>query len=109
MNLKKQIRRILKEEYTLSIFAKRSLLYIDDEVDYLLDNIYTPKKICRYENPIEFLYVIIEATFERMYYKYYNNIDDNSDEWGQIYHYIADYIKEKHNTRIMQYYINNCG
>jgi len=88
MNIKETIRRILKEEFNsenIPLKVKRRLAVVDELFIYLMDKIYRPEKICWYTDSDEFIEVVTSAVIERMYYDYFGDIDDLSDEWTRIY------------------------
>jgi hypothetical protein len=87
----------------------RRISHIDELVKYGFENIYTPDIICdSYENGEVLLDVIIEWVVERMYYKFFNNLDDSSDEWGRVYNLVVEYINDVYSDTIRNYYSNNC-
>lgn len=110
MNVKEQIRRILKEERNMNISLRRRLVVIDEELIRIMDYVCESKDICEYSNGEQLLDVVIEMVAEFMYFNYYqNNIDDNSGEWGEIYYEMVEYIKNKYGKEIIQYYKIKCG
>jgi ADP-ribose pyrophosphatase YjhB (NUDIX family) len=109
MNLQKTIRRILREETNINMRLRRRLSLIDEEVKYRMDVVYRPNNICRYESGEELLEVITEATIDSIYYKYFDDIDDTSDEWVKIFLFIEKYIKDKYGSDLKNYYHINCG
>ena len=89
---------------------KRRLQIIDHLVKYSIKNFYDSEKICElYENSEEFLSVLIEAVIHRMYYDYFGDISDESEDWSEIYNFIEKYIKNKHGYNIMEYYYKKCA
>lgn len=108
-DLQEQIRRILKEETKMNIRLKRRLGMLDYEVEHRLSVIYRADTICRYESGEELLDVVGEAAIDSMYWNYFANIDDNSAEWGEIYHNMVKYITDKYGEKIKEYYHINCG
>jgi len=109
MNLQETIRRILREETNINMRLRRRISLIDEEIKYRMDVVYRPNNICRYESEEELLEVITEATIDSMYYKYFDNIDDTSDEWVKIFFFIEKYIKDKYGNDLKNYYHINCG
>ena len=108
MNLEETIKRILMEESRPLKIMRRSHL-IDDELKRLMNDIYKPNKICIYTSGEELVNVIIEATIDAMYWTYFGNMDDNSNEWSSIYHYMVNYLEDKYSKELLTYYDNNCN
>ena len=111
MNIKETIRRILKEEFNsenIPLKVKRRLAVVDELFIYLMDKIYRPEKICWYTDSDEFIEVVTSAVIERMYYDYFGDIDDLSDEWTRIYIGIQKYLKHKYGKMMEEYYNHNC-
>jgi hypothetical protein len=44
-----------------------------------------------------------------MYWNYFANIDDNSNEWFNIYIDMVKYIKNQYGDEIRNLYIDNCS
>jgi hypothetical protein len=109
MNLQKTIRRILFEETDVNTRLRRRIHYVDTEIKYRMNVVYTPDNICRFESGEELFDVVSEATIDNMYYKYFDDIDDTSKEWEKIYYLIMDYIQMNYGKDIMEYYHINCG
>lgn len=87
----------------------RRLSEIDILVKKSLDEIYTPNKICDlYDSGETLLDVVTEYVVEIMYYRYFTDTDDLSDEWRETYDMIVKYMKEAYSDGIKDYYNNNC-
>jgi hypothetical protein len=109
MNLQEQIRRILKEETKMNTRLKRRLGVIDDKFYRLMSTVYGPDKICRYKSGEKLLDVVGEAVIEFMYCNHFSDIDDNSEEWSEMYYGMVEYIEDKYGKKIKEYYHINCG
>ena len=107
--LQEQIRRILKEETKIKPFIRRRLGMLDYEVEYRLSAIYRPDNICQYKNGDELVEVVMEEAIDSMYWNYLADIDDNSEEWVNIYYEMVKYIRNKYGDKIKEYYHINCG
>ncbi len=108
-NLQEQIRRILKEETEVSTYLRRRLGMLDYEIEYRLSAIYRPDNICQYKNGDELVEVVMEEAIDSMYWNYFADTDDNSEEWVNIYYEMVKYIRDKYGDEIRNYYIDNCG
>lgn len=107
--LREHIRKILKEQFEVPVRLKRRLKFVDDTVDYFMIGTYIPDRVCDYKDGEELLNVVGEAVIERMYYNYFSDIDDNSEEWSRIYYGMVEYIEKKYGDEIKEYYHINCG
>jgi hypothetical protein len=104
-----QEQRIIEEETKMNIRLRRRLGMLDYEVEHRLSVIYRADTICRYESGEELLDVVGDAAIDSMYWNYFANIDDNSAEWGEIYHNMVKYITDKYGEKIKNYYVENCS
>ena len=44
-----------------------------------------------------------------MYWDYFaNTIDDDSDEWNEMYRFISIYVEQKFGDKLKQYYHTQC-
>lgn len=110
MNLHEQINRIqsmmgVNESHLTSL--KRRLEQLDEDVESIIES-YNSDMICSFENSKIFLEDITETAIESMYYIYFSDIDDESDEW-ELYYGMIDYISKKYGERIDKIYQTNCG
>ena len=111
MNLQETIKKILKEEFdskSIPLNIRRRVSHIDEYFIYLLDKVYKPENICRYIDSDEFVEVLISAVIDGMYYKYFSDVDDLSDEWTKMYLGMQKYIKHKYGDGLKNYYNQNC-
>jgi len=109
MDIRKNIKKILKEETKMSFRLRRRLDMLDWEVEYKLSAIYRPNNICQYKNGDELVEVVMEAAIDSMYWNYFADTDDNSGEWANMYYDMVKYIREKYGDKIKEYYHINCG
>jgi hypothetical protein len=63
--------------------------------------------ICDYDLD-EFITMIIQWVCERMYYDYFGDIDDESEEWSSIHNIIVKYVESVHSNNIEQFYSDAC-
>lgn len=111
MSVKESIIRILREEFnstSIPLKVRRRLGAVDELFIYLMDKIYRPEKFCEYTDSDEFIEVVISAVIERMYYNYFSDVDDLSDEWTHMYIGMQKYLTEKYGNMMKQYYEKNC-
>ena len=109
MNLKKSIRRILREETRPFKIMRRTHL-IDREITRLLDRVYFDKRICgRCNNADMFVRVVTESVVENLYFNTFYMIDDLSTEWEKMVDFIYDFIKDRHGKNLIDYFNNTCN
>jgi len=82
----------------------RRINNIDDLVDYRLER-YTYLDVC--DVTMEgFFYMISQWVIEAMYYDYFGDVDDLSEEWTTMYRFMSKYIDSVHRKKIEDFYIN---
>jgi len=102
-----QEQRIIEEETKMNIRLRRRLGNIEYEFYRLMKEVYRPDIICGYyRSGEELVDVVGGAVIEFMYFNHFN---DDSGEWGEIYHDMFKYIKDKYGEKIKEYYHINCG
>ena len=109
MKLKKSIKRILREETEIPIRVRRRITIIDELLPFKVKNYYKPDSLCKYESGEELLEVVMYSVIETMYYDYFGDIDDNSQEWRIMFESMEKYIKDNYGERLKTYYHTNCG
>jgi hypothetical protein len=110
MNLQENIRKVLIEDRKLSNFLRRRLDMLDYEVEKNLGTPFAGSNICIFfKSDIEYFETIMENSIDAMYYNYFSHIDDNSGEWAHTYLDMVNYIRNKYQDKIMEYYDDNCG
>jgi hypothetical protein len=109
MNLKDNIKRILREE-TRPLKAMRRTHLIDNEINRLLDRVYKGKKICElYDDEDMFVRVVTEAVVENLYFNTFYMMDDTSLEWEKSVDFIYDYVKDSYRKMLTDYYKKHCN
>ena len=106
---KEHIRTILKEESNFSLKVRRRFTEMDLSLAYIIKKFYEPNMICGYKDSQDLFEHISHSVIEIIYYEYFEDIDDLSDEWEQMYYMMAEYLKNKHGAAIDEYYHLNCG
>jgi len=108
MDLKKTIRRILREERA-PIKVLRRTHEIDREFKRLMSRVYRPDNICEYRDGSELFQVVTEAMLENLYFNTFYQMSDLSDEWEKIADFISNYTWEKYGKEVLDYYKDNCN
>lgn len=102
---------IITEEQYNNLSVKRKLYVIDELINIRMKQIYKGGNFyvdyCDYGSDT-FIDIIIEWVVERMYYDYFGEMDDNSEEWANIYRMIIEYIKKIHSNKIIEQYNKMC-
>ena len=110
MNIRKSIRRILKEETSDEVFIRRRFHELDNLLIELVRNTYGPHKICQYRNSEEFIeYLIYNIINDHIYYTHFEHIDDTSKEWEKLFRLMEEYLTETWGLKLEKYYHTNCG
>ena len=94
-----------------SPYLRRRLDMLDYEVEKnLYGQPFGGSNICIFfKSDIEYFESIMENSIDAMYYNYFSHIDDNSGEWAHTYLDMVNYIRNKYQDKIMEYYDDNCG
>ena len=111
MNPQESIRRILREETSNPInLILRRLESLDWLVEFSVREIERQYNgICNVRTPENFVEIVIEKTGDGMYWDYFaNTIDDDSDEWNEMYRFISIYVEQKFGDKLKQYYHTQC-
>ena len=110
MRLRSVIRKVLKEETVFPLKLKRRIYYVDDEINYLMANVFKPNIICNYYRNSEALVrAVFYGAIERMHITYFREMYNGSDEWNNIYRLLYRYLDSKYSDKIKEYYHINCG
>ena len=99
---------IITEEQDVRLSILRRLSSVDDWTNYYLTTEPYYFNICNYDFE-DFLSMVIQWVCEKMYYDYYNDVDDDSEEWSLIHNIIVKYIELVHSNTINDFYKNKCG
>lgn len=60
----------------------------------IVSNEYNTQSFCStFKSPRELIFTIIEEVSSIIYYRYFSEIDDESEEWGDVYELNYNYIK----------------
>lgn len=99
MSLQESIKRILKEETTIPIKARRHLNHLDDYYNYEFNSatIY----VHRYKNKQRFIRNFILELFERFYQGFLSNdIRRFTDEFNIMENYVKVYVLDNHSQQL---------
>jgi hypothetical protein len=95
MSLQESIKRILKEETTIPVGARRNLTYLDDYYNYEFNS--AKKYVHRYKNKQRFIHNFILELFERFYQGFLSNdIRRFTDEFNIMENYVKVYVLDNH-------------
>lgn len=107
MNVRKTIQKILREESEIPIFLRRRISYIDE---YFRESTQDwGLNLCDFNSGQQLMEKLIFDTLEKMYFSFYNDMDDTSTEWFNIAEYIEKYLLKKYMNDIEKSYHINCG
>ena len=95
MNLQESIKRILKEETTIPIKARRHLNHLDDYYNHEINH--AKKYVYKFKNKQRFIHNFIHELFERFYQGWLSNdIRRFTDEFDVIEDYVKVYVFDNH-------------
>jgi hypothetical protein len=97
---------LITEEQDIRLSALRRLSIVDTLIKIKLEEEFNFD--CNYgaEGLLENL---VEWTNEIMYYNYFSDIDDDTDEWHKIWNIYYDYITTTYAKEIFDLYDKKCG
>lgn len=105
MNLKQIIRKVLKEEQTkIPTRARRLVGEYEGLFRYHFNKHSGSGRICWSRDEESAMENILYDTIENIYYGYFEDMDDNSEEWGVIFKFIENYLKEKYTDMVYKEY-----
>lgn len=98
---------IITEQQYRKIYLSRRLYAIDDEIDNFFRRI-VPRNFCKFgaDGAIE---DAIDFVVDRMYFDYFGDIDDSSEEWESVYKMIKQYVRKAHSDKIIDFYNKICS
>jgi hypothetical protein len=98
--------RIIRRLYAIDLIVQYRLDYYDDMI--LSDNNSRFFKFCDKDENYFFL-VVSQWVIEHMYYNYFGDVDDASEEWKEIYNIMEKYIDALFGKKIKDFYNDRCG
>jgi len=97
---------VLKEE--LSARVRRRVTSIDWQIEFAVKEVKRQNNVCNMRED-DFIETVIEKTIDSMYWDFFSDMDDNSDEWTSAYYYMVRYINNNFVNKLRQNYHLNCG
>ena len=98
---------VLKEE--LSARVRRRVSAIDWQIGFAVKEVARQRtNICNMGES-GYIETVIEKTIDSMYWDFFSDMDDNSDEWTSAYHYMERYINNNFVNKLRENYQLNCG
>ena len=98
---------VLKEE--LSARVRRRVSAIDWQIGFAVKEVARQRtNICNMGES-GYIETVIEKTIDSMYWDFFSDMDDNSDEWTSAYHYMERYINNNFVNKLRENYHLNCG
>ena len=100
---------IITEEQNLKIKVLRRL----SAVDFMLNNLSNFSSgiflnLCKYDFDDVFT-MIIQWACENMYYDYFGDLEDDSEEWAYVHSVIVKYIETYHSETVKDFYDKKCN
>ena len=95
--------RVIRRLYAIDLIVQYRLDEYDDKIksdkDFGLCN----------ENKEYFYDVVSRWVIEHMYYNYFSDIDDTSEEWTETYNIMEKYIDSLFGKKIKDFFTDRCG
>jgi hypothetical protein len=107
--MKDLIKQILREEVEIPVRVKRRLNIIDDLLPSKVKYDYGPKSVCKYVSDEEFIDVVKDSVIDNIYWDYFSDMDENSEEWVKSFRYMEKYINDVYGDELKKHYHLNCG
>lgn len=111
MNLQEDIDRIkevmgvLNEDWETSF--KRRIHNIDGLIPLMVDYYKKTVNTCKVDEEI-FIEDITYNTIDHMYWTYFSNIEDDTDEWTQMFRAMEKYIEDNFSEELRNDYRSHC-
>jgi len=106
VNLKEQIRRIIKEETQVPTQVLRRHHLIDEMFENMRSRYH--RLFCEYRNPNILLGVLYERTLSDLYHAWFSETVSD-DDWDYASEYILKYLKDKYEKSTVMYWENECN
>jgi hypothetical protein len=87
---------------------RRRLNIIDDLVDKAMNEVKRQYYLCELTQD-NFIILVFNLVVEFLYWQHYSHIDDNSEEWDNMFNAIISYIDMEHFNNITNWFLTKCG
>jgi hypothetical protein len=112
MNLQENINRIKEVMGVINegweILLKRRIHNIDELMSFIVGEVTDRNDICEWDVD-EFLVAVAYSMINHMYWDFFGNIDEDSEEWSKMYKLMEKYIYDKFGEELRQGYHIICG
>jgi hypothetical protein len=98
--------RLLRRLYAIENLVEYRL---DDYTDMILSNNDSRFFGLCNENEDYFYEIVIRWVMEQMYYNYFSDVDDTSEEWSEMYKMMEMYIDTLYSKIIKDFFNNRCS
>ena len=102
-----QFKTIIESEVPLQV--RRRTFWFEDYLNHTLGHM--DKFIFNQYSQIDDFYVylekVIEETVDRLYWGWFSEMDDTSDEWIMSANYISKYIRDNFYNKIQNHFLKN--
>jgi hypothetical protein len=95
--------RVIRRLYAIDGLIKYRLDHYNNMIEVMMDF-----GLCN-ENKEYFYAVVSRWVIEQMYYNYFGDIDDLSEEWTEIYNIMEKYIDSLYGKNIRDFFTDKCG
>jgi len=87
---------------------RRRLGIIDDLVNQAMDEVEKQYNLCELTED-KFIILVFNLVVDLLYWQHYSHVDDNSEEWDDMYNSIISYIDSEHIDKIVNRFSTKCG
>jgi hypothetical protein len=83
---------VLNENWETSL--KRRIHNVDELIPFIIREVIDRENICKYSID-KYVDAVVYHTIEHMYWDFFADIDDSSEEWVEMYNAMEKYIFDK--------------
>jgi hypothetical protein len=98
-----QFKTIIESEVPLQV--RRRTFWFEDYLNHTLG--YMDKFYNHLDNFYVYLEKVIEETIDKLYWGWFSEMDDTSDEWIMSANYISNYIRNNFYDKIINHFEKN--
>ena len=98
-----QFKAIIESEVPLQV--RRRTFWFEDYLETTLN--YMDKFYNHLDNFYVYVEKVIEETIDRLYWGWFSEMDDTSDEWIMSANYISKYIRDNFYDKIRNHFLKN--
>jgi hypothetical protein len=105
INRIKEVMEILNEDWKISL--RRRIQNIDELIPSSIREVKDRHNICKYTSDV-YVSAVAANVIEHMYWDFFSDIDDGSEEWIKMYDIMEKYIFDKFGQELRVNWQINC-